>query len=110
MKLSSLIAAAFGIPGFVVSVLAGLFADNSIESILIKALACTVLCYVVGYFVGLIGQQVSVEHALRMAMQVSEKDKAEEQQQLEAAAARESEAAERAGETPATPQVATGKN
>jgi multisubunit Na+/H+ antiporter MnhE subunit len=96
MKLTSLIAGAFGITGFVLSVLSGLIADNSFESILLKALLCAIICYIVGYFVGLIGQQVSSEHAVRLAKEIARKDAAEEQERLEADAALESEAAQRA--------------
>src|ERR1035437_7966561 len=102
MKLSSLIAGAFGIVGFVLSVFAGLLADNSLENILVKALICTVVCYIVGYLVGLIGQQVSAEHAVRLAKFVAEEDAAKEQKDLEAAAAIESQNAQRTA-----PQVPT---
>jgi hypothetical protein len=77
MKLSAFIAGVFGVLGFALSILAGLIADNSIESILIKAILCAVMCYVVGYIVGMMAQQVSIEHAQKLAKRVAESDAAE---------------------------------
>ncbi len=92
MKLNVFIAGVFGVLGFALSILAGLIADNSIDSILIKAILCAVICYVVGYIVGLMAQQVSIEHAQKLAKGVAESDAAEMQ-------AAEEQAQERKGAT-----------
>jgi uncharacterized membrane protein len=72
MKLSAFIAGVFGVLGFALSILAGLIADNSIDSILIKAIFCAVICYVVGYIVGMMA-----EHAQKLAKRVADSDAAE---------------------------------
>ena len=86
MKMSGFIAGVFGTIGFVVSLFAGLIANNSVDSILWKALLSAIACYAVGYGVGLIGQQVSAEHAAMLAQKVAREDAAAEQARLEAAA------------------------
>jgi hypothetical protein len=105
MKLSSFIAGTFGVITFVISIFAGLMADNSMESILLTAIMFAAICYVIGYGVGLAGQQVSAEHSKKLAKRVADQDAAEEQKRLEKEAALEAESAERAaGRTPLTPQ------
>jgi hypothetical protein len=91
MKLSVLIAGIFGTVGFVVSVLAGLMADNTFDSILLKALLSSGICYAVGYMAGSIGQVVTHEHAGDLAKRVAEHDKkvAAEKEEAERKAAAE---------------------
>jgi len=86
MKLSPFIAGAFGIVGFVLATLAGLTADNTFETILWKAMMCAGVCYVVGYGVGLICEQVAREHGVAIAKKVAEADTAEELKRNEALA------------------------
>jgi len=97
MKLTSLIAGAFGIVGFTLSLFAGLLVDNPVATILFKALIWAAVCYVVGYFVGLIAQQVSAEHAQSLAKRVAESDAARETKDAEELAAKEAEAAAQGG-------------
>lgn len=61
------LAAAIGTMGFAVSILAGLRADNSFVVVLEHALWALVLCFTVGYFVGLIVQCVAREQATAAA-------------------------------------------
>ena len=97
MKLTSLIAGVFGIVGFVLSLCAGVLIDNPINTILFKALIWAAVCYAVGYFVGMIAQQVSTEHAQSLAKRVAESDAAQETKDAEERAAKEAEAVGRAG-------------
>jgi hypothetical protein len=100
MKLTSLIAGAFGIVGFALSLIAGVLIDNPVTTILFKALLWAAVCYAVGYFVGLIAQQVSAEHAQSLAKRVAESDAAQETKDAEERAAKEAEAAgQNGGET-----------
>jgi hypothetical protein len=110
MKLSGFIAGIFGIVGFVLSVAAGLLVDNPLATILYKALLWAGICYVVGYIVGAVAQQVSAEHAAALARKVAEADAAQEARELEerakmaeAAAANNKMNAETIGATPAVP-------
>lgn len=74
MKLNLIVAAIFAIVGFVLSVIAGLLADNTVETILWKAILCSGLCYLVGYAIGLFGQVIAQEHAATLARKVAEHD------------------------------------
>ncbi|MGN6367778.1 MAG: hypothetical protein ACTHN5_05915 [Phycisphaerae bacterium] len=110
MKLSGFIAGTFGITGFVLSIVAGLLVDNPIASILYKALIWAGICYVVGYIVGAVAQQVSSEHAAALAKKVAEADAAKEARDAEerakdaeASAAKNKMNAETLGATPAVP-------
>jgi hypothetical protein len=87
MKLSAFIAGAFGVLGFVISIMAGLGAGNSVEATLLRGLLCAGICYVVGYFVGIMAQQVALEHAQHVAKVVAEEDRRREQEQAEQLAA-----------------------
>ena len=91
MKLSSLIAGAFGILGFVLSVLAGLGVGNSIEATLLRGMICSAVCYMVGYIVGLMAQQVSAEHARHVAKLVAEQDARDDQVRADEEAAKTAE-------------------
>lgn len=85
MNLPPFVAGVFGVVGFVVSVLAGLMADNPFEKILLRAMLAAVCCYIVGYIVGFIAGAVSREHAVALSKKVAEADKAEaEEKEVEA--------------------------
>jgi hypothetical protein len=109
MKLSAFIAGVFGVLGFALSILAGLIADNSIDSILIKAIFCAVICYVVGYIVGMMAQQVSIEHAQKLAKRVADSDAAELLAAEEKAELDNPSTSAPNGETAATPAGVPGK-
>jgi len=87
MKLGTFISGVFGTLGFGLSVLAGISAGNSIESVLTRGLLCAAVCYAVGYVVGAMAQQVSLEHAAHVSKLIAAQDKAEEQKRLEEQAA-----------------------
>lgn len=57
-----LIAASFGIIGFVAALTTGLFADNPILIVLGRAIGAMIFCYVVGYILGWAGQAAVEEH------------------------------------------------
>ena len=78
MKLSLFIAGCFGIVGFILATLAGLYANNMFSTILTKSMASSMVCYVVGYLVGVIAQYIAREHALAIAKKVAEIDAAEQ--------------------------------
>ncbi len=110
MKMSSFIAGVFGTLGFVLSMVAGIFADNPLETILLKAILCAVICYIIGYIVGLMAQQVSLEHAQGLAKRVAEQDAAIELKAAQARADSEEEAAANAGgETISAAPLVPGK-
>lgn len=90
-------AGCFGIVGFTISILAGMYADNGFAAIIGKAMLAMVVCYVVGWMVGSIGQYVAAEQAQRIAAQVAVED-------AEAAAKKRAEAAAKA-EREATAEV-----
>jgi hypothetical protein len=94
MKLGPFISGVFGTVGFTVSVLAGIETGNSIESVLTRGLLSAGICYGVGYFVGLIAQQVALEHAHHVSKVVAAEDAAKEQRDREALAEQESELAQ----------------
>jgi hypothetical protein len=93
MKLTPFISGTFGTIGFVLSLLAGMFADNAIEDIMLKAMMFAVICYVVGYGVGIVAERVAAEHATQLAKKVAEEDAAQETARLEQEVAAEAEAA-----------------
>lgn len=88
MKLSLFIAGCFGIVGFILATLAGLYANNMFSTILAKAMASSMVCYVVGYLVGVIAQYIAREHALAIAKKVAEIDAAEQAKKDEEASGR----------------------
>jgi hypothetical protein len=118
VKLASFIAGVFGTVGFALSILAGVTAGNTMESVLGRGVLCALVCYVVGYLVGLVAQQVAVEHAQHVTELVAADDaqkaveEREEQAQrdavAEAANIRLAEAV--AGVSPAAASPAKGKN
>ena len=63
MKLGAFISGVCGTLGFALSILAGVSVDNTIEAILTRALMSAGVCYVVGYGVGLVAEQIAHEHA-----------------------------------------------
>lgn len=101
MKLSQFIAGCFGTVGFVVSILAGMFADNSFNTILTHAMLAAGACYVIGYIAGAIAQHAAIEHAQVIADKVAKKDAEEAARKAE----EEAENAESAGETVAAAEV-----
>jgi len=96
MKLAPFISGIFGVLGFSLSTLAGASADNPLETILTHALLSTAICYAVGYGVGLIAQQVSLEHAGAISKAVKAEDEATERKRLEDLAAQAAAGAETA--------------
>lgn len=88
MKIRQFVAGNFGIVGFVLALIGGLYADNKFESIIQRALLSCIICYVVGYIVGVIGQYIAEEHGKRIADMVGQRDLAVE-------AKREADIAER---------------
>ena len=108
MKLNTFIAGIFGIVGFVLSIMAGLLVDNPIVTILFNALIWAGICYIAGYIVGGIAQQVSTEHAAALAKRVAEADSARETREAEERANRDASDANNkmtAETVPATPAV-----
>jgi hypothetical protein len=101
MKLGTFISCVFGVLGFGLSVLAGISAGNSVESVLTRGLLSAVVCYAVGYFVGLIAQQVALEHAARVSRAIAEQDKAEEEKRLREQAELDQQNAQAAAESSA---------
>lgn len=57
-----IIAGVFGMAAFVVAILSGLWVDNPVTSILLRALAAMVLCYGLGLVVGWVCEFVVREH------------------------------------------------
>ncbi|HVT82130.1 MAG TPA: hypothetical protein VHM90_15920 [Phycisphaerae bacterium] len=98
MKLGTFISGVFGTLGFGLSVLAGLSAGNTVEAILTRGLLCAGVCYAVGYCVGAMAQQVSLEHAAHVSKIIADQDKAAEQKRLEEQAAADQEAAQTVAE------------
>jgi hypothetical protein len=93
MKLSPFIAGVFGTLGLALSFLAGIASDNTVETILYHGLLSAVICYLVGYGVGLIAQQVALEHARHISKLVAEEDARDEAQRLQEEADRRAQAA-----------------
>src|SRR4051812_42603201 len=93
VKLGSFISGVFGTVGFVLSILAGLASGNTIESILTRGLLCAGICYAVGYCVGMIAQQVAMEHAKHVTDLVAAEDSRVEARDREEQARLDSEAA-----------------
>ncbi len=94
MKLAPFISGVFGTTGFGLSVLAGVATGNPVETVLTRGLMYGVVCYAVGFGVGLVAQQIALEHAKHISQTVAAEDAAAETQRLEDEAAR---AAENAG-------------
>ena len=108
MKLGSFLGGVFGTVGFGLSVLAGVLADNSVESVLIHGLLSGAVCYVVGYGVGLVAQQVALEHARHLSKAVAAQDAAEAAKRQEEAAANEAQIAESAAAAGTAPGAPAG--
>lgn len=106
MKLGPFISGIFGTLGFGLSVLAGIATGNTIDAILLHALASAAICYTVGYFAGVIAQQVALEHAAHLSKIVATQDAQAETQRLEEQARQDAEAAANA-ETTAAAVAAT---
>lgn len=104
MRLNQFIAGCFGTVGFVVSILAGLYANNTFEAILTRAILATIACYIVGLVIGLMGQAAATEQAQRIADIVAKEDAEEEAQRLAKEEADDAERAalEQAAAAPAT--------
>ena len=96
MKLGTFIAGVFGAVGFALSLLSGVMSGNTMESILGRGVLCALGCYVIGYLVGLIAQQVAVEHAQQMTESVAAEDARQAAEDREEQARREAEAADKA--------------
>jgi hypothetical protein len=107
MKLAPFISGVFGTTGFGLSVLAGVFADNPVETVLTRGLMYGAICYAIGYGVGLVAQQIALEHAKHISQTVAALDAAKETQRLEEEAAR---AAENAGSDTLTTASAPSPN
>jgi len=108
--LSLFIAGCFGIVGFILATLAGLYADNMFGTIITKAMGSSVVCYVVGYMVGVIAQFIAREHAVAIAKKVAEIDEAESARKESEAAARVIQSTPPGGHATAASPVAAGIN
>jgi cation transporter-like permease len=87
---AKVIASTMGLAGFAVALLAGLGADNPTESILGRAIISLLVCHVVGYALGVVG-----ESAIRRAVDPDADDlpgTAEEKRSKEASNPRSGEA------------------
>jgi hypothetical protein len=82
MRLSQFISGCFGIVGFVVSTIAGLYADNSFNSVLLHAILAAVLCYFLGWVIGLMAQATAAEQARHIADKVAALDAEQEAKKL----------------------------
>jgi hypothetical protein len=91
MKLSAFLAGCFGTVGFVLAILAGLYADNGFNTVLFHGLIASVACYIVGYFVGAMAQHVADEHAQKLADEVTRLEKEREAKRREEEAGRAAE-------------------
>lgn len=91
MKLGPFISGVFGTLGFGLSVLAGIATGNSVDAILIHGLLSAAVCYAVGYFAGIIAQQVALEHAAHISRIVAAADAEEETRRLEEQAKQDQE-------------------
>ncbi len=78
VKLHQFIAGNFGIVGFVLAILGGLYANNDYPTIINRALLSAIICYIVGYGVGVIAHYVAQEHGKRIADKVAQQDLAAE--------------------------------
>jgi len=110
MKLAPFISGVFGTLGFGLSVLAGVGAGNATDAILTHALMSAAICYTVGYFAGIIAQQVAFEHAAHISRIIATQDADAETQRLEEQAKQDAEAAANAETTAAAiaaPHVAS---
>jgi hypothetical protein len=96
MKLAPFISGVFGTTGFGISVLAGVYASNPVETVLTRGLLYGAICYAVGFGVGLIAQQIALEHAKHISNVVAAADAAEEAHRREEEAAHAAEEAEKA--------------
>jgi pimeloyl-ACP methyl ester carboxylesterase len=96
MKLAPFISGVFGTTGLGLSILAGVYAANPLETVLTRGLFYGALCYAVGYGIGLIAQQIALEHARHISKVVAAADAAEEALRREEEAARAAEKAEKA--------------
>ncbi|MCC6425376.1 MAG: hypothetical protein IT435_01015 [Phycisphaerales bacterium] len=61
-RTTTTIAAVFGLTAFAVSVASGLLSGISGPTVLGRAIAAMMLCYVIGLFVGRVGEHVAREH------------------------------------------------
>lgn len=64
---SSAIGACFAFAAFVVAVLAGLFAGNTVEMILTRALLALIVCYPIGLAMGMVCGRIVREQARVLA-------------------------------------------
>jgi hypothetical protein len=104
MRMGPLMGGAFGALGLVLSIFAGLLANNPVDAILLRSMMWAGICYVVGYAVGVMAGQVSKEYAAKLASTVAEQDAAAESARArEAAEAAENAAVENAARAAAVP-------
>jgi hypothetical protein len=87
MKTTQFIAGCFGILGFMVSILAGLHADNGFDTIIVRAIGAAAGCYLLGYVIGVMAGSVAQEHAQRLAARVAETEAVERAKEAQEAAA-----------------------
>lgn len=68
-SLTNVISAVLGISGFLVSLSAGMFSGNSIDSVLERALFCTFLCFLSGGGIGMLLDGVLERHAQKLRIE-----------------------------------------
>ena len=107
MRLGAFISGVFGTVGFGMSVLTGIGPGNSIESVLTRGLLSAGICYGVGYLVGLIAQQVALEHAHHVSTMVAADDAKKDAREREAALEQVAESAQAAAAQPPPAASAT---
>lgn len=73
-SLTNIISAVLGISGFLVSLSAGMFSGNSIDSVLERALVCTFLCFLAGGGIGMLLDGVLERHAQKLRIESASDD------------------------------------
>lgn len=62
-QLSKLFGSVFGLSAFSVAVIAGISSGNGASQVLLNAIVCMMICYVVGTMLGMIAERTVAEHA-----------------------------------------------
>ena len=73
-SLTNVISAVLGISGFLVSLSAGMFSGNSVDSVLERALFCTFLCFLAGGGIGMLLDGVLERHAQKLRVEIASDD------------------------------------
>ena len=92
-SLTNIVSAVLGISGFLVSLSAGMFSGNSIDSVLERALFCTFLCFLAGGGIGMLLDGVLERHAQKLRIENASVDELGHNEALEESAVTLSEPA-----------------